>query len=234
MTAQRSEHYRDRHDTCEDAAPSFVADSAIVDSPLKIESAREARAGSTAMRPLQPSTAHWTSTSICTRRVRTRAVDEEDPLHERDVLPDLGLAGDGGHVAHLRGQTLTFRAPSLARWCTQDRADQRARRLPPGPRRLTPSPSPELRPHLFGPQRVDDAALADVGVAHQAHADVLRARGARREAGRRARVSGGGRRSLQRRPDQRRQRQSSQQRQRAHCSAAAARASKMRRRRRAA
>ena len=30
-----------------------------------------------------------------------RTVDQIDALHERDVLPDFGLAGDRRHVAHL-------------------------------------------------------------------------------------------------------------------------------------
>ena len=40
--------------------------------------------------------------SSCPAPASPWAVDEEDALHERDVLPHLGLTGDGGHVAHLR------------------------------------------------------------------------------------------------------------------------------------
>ena len=32
-----------------------------------------------------------------------RAVDQEDALHQRDVLPDLGLAGYRGHLADFLG-----------------------------------------------------------------------------------------------------------------------------------
>ncbi len=31
----------------------------------------------------------------------TRAIDQKNTLHKRDVLPDLGLASNGRHIAHL-------------------------------------------------------------------------------------------------------------------------------------
>jgi hypothetical protein len=38
-----------------------------------------------------------------------RAVNQVDALHQCDVLPHLGLPGNGGHLAHLHGVWNTFR-----------------------------------------------------------------------------------------------------------------------------
>ncbi len=39
--------------------------------------------------------------AVAVREHHTGTVDQVDALHERNVLPDLGLAGDRGHFAHL-------------------------------------------------------------------------------------------------------------------------------------
>ena len=60
-------------------------------------------------RVLQPLGPHHTLQNRVRLRVRVvvvnhaRAVDQEDPLRQRDVLPHLGLPWDRGHVANLLG-----------------------------------------------------------------------------------------------------------------------------------
>ena len=71
-------------------------------------------------------TPHLFLVCLLAGRHHPRAVNEVNLLHERDVLPHLRLAGNGGHVAH-----------------------------------------------LLGAERVDHAGLAGVGVANEAHRDLL-------------------------------------------------------------